>query len=318
MQTILGANGIIANELAKELYRSFTKEIRLVSRNPKRVNDTDELFPANLLDSTQTANAVKGSEIVYFTVGLPYNSKVWAEQWPIVMRNAIDACKVHNAKLVFFDNVYMYGRVKGVMTEETPFNAISVKGKVRGAITQMLLDEIKNQKITAMVCRAPEFYGPRNTKSGTNSTIFYNIKKGRKPQVLVNDSTLRTLIYSPDAARATALLGNTPDAYNQTWHLPCDTNRLTAKQFVALCSKVKGEELNYTIIKKWMIRMSGLFNPFIKEVVELMYQWEQDYIFDCSKFNARFPNFKVTSLNDGVKEVIGEYKSTSPRREEAH
>ncbi len=308
MQTILGANGIIANELAKELYLNYTKEIRLVSRNPKKINETDELFSADLLDNMQTLNAVKGSEIVYFTAGLPYNSKIWAEQWPIIMRNVIDACKAHNAKLVFFDNVYMYGQVKGTMTEETPFNAISIKGKVRGKITQMLLDEIKNKTINAMICRAPEFYGPRNTKSGTNSTIFYNVKKGKKVQVLVNDSTLRTLIYSPDAARATALLGNTPDAYNQTWHLPCDTNRLTTKQFVTLCSTIKGEELNYTIIKKWMIRMSGLFNPFIKEVVELMYQWEQDYIFDCSKFNVRFPNFKVTSLKDGIKEILSEYK----------
>jgi len=308
MQTILGANGIIATELAKELYTHYTKDIRLVSRNPKKVNDTDELFSANLLDTGQTANAVKGSEIVYLVAGIPYHSKVWQERWPIVMRNVIDACETHHAKLVFFDNVYMYGQVKGAMTEETPFNAISIKGRARGRITQMLLDEIKNKKITAMICRAPEFYGPRNTKSGTNSTIFENIKKGKKLQVLVSDSTLRTLIYSPDAARATALLGNAPDAYNQTWHLPCDTNRITIKQFIAQCSAIKGEELKYIILNKWMIRMVGLFNPFVKEIIELMYQWEQDYIFDCSKFNNHFPEFKTTALSDGIKEIVGESK----------
>lgn len=308
MQTILGANGIIANELAKELHSKYTKEIRLVSRNPKKINDTDELFSADLLDSVQTANAVKGSDIVYITAGLPYISNVWKEQWPIVMQNAIDACKLHHAKLVFFDNVYMYGQVKGTMTEETPFNAISIKGKVRARIAQMLLDEIKSNQITAMICRAPEFYGPRNTKSGTNSTIFYNIKKGKTLQVLIKDSTLRTLIYAPDAAKATALLGNTPDAYNQTWHLPCDPKRLTAKQFIALCSTITGKELKYTIIKKWMMRMSGLFNPIIKEIIELTYQWEQDYIFDFSKFNARFPEFKATTLSDGIREIISENK----------
>lgn len=306
MQTILGANGIIATEIAKELYLKYTKEIRLVSRNPIKVNEFDELFSANLLDASQTSNAIKGSEIVYMTPGLPYISKVWKDQWPIVMRNVIDACKTHNANLVFFDNVYMYGQVKGVMTEDTPFNAQSVKGKVRGVIAQMLLDEINSHQITAMICRAPEFYGPRNTKSGTNATIFDNIKKGKKLQVLVSDSTLRTLIYSPDAGKAAALLGNTPDAYNQTWHLPCDTNRLTTKQFIALCSSIKGEELKYTVLGKGMVKFVGLFNSFVKEVVELLYQWEQDYIFDCSKFNTRFPNFKVTSLNDGTKEILRE------------
>lgn len=307
MQTILGANGIIANELAKELYLNYTKDIRLVSRNPKKINESDELFSADLLDANQTANAVKGSEIVYMVVGLPYVSKIWQEQWPIIMRNVIDACKTHNAKLVFFDNVYMYGRVKGTMTEETPFNAESVKGKVRGKIAQMLLDEIGKRQITAMICRAPEFYGPRNTKSGTNSTIFYNIKKGKKLQVLINDSTLRTLIYAPDAARATALLGNTIDVYNQTWHLPCDTNRLTTKQFIDLCSEIVGRKLKYTILSKVVVKIGGLFNPFVKEVYELLYQWEQDYIFDCSKFNSRFPNFETTQLSTGIKAIIKEF-----------
>ncbi|MES2797420.1 MAG: NAD-dependent epimerase/dehydratase family protein [Bacteroidota bacterium] len=306
MQTILGAGGIIANELAIELHKNYTKNIRLVGRNPKKVNETDELFKADLLNGQQTIEAVKGSEIVYFTAGLPYNSKIWHDQWPIMMQNVIEACKFHQAKLVFFDNVYMYGQVVGTMTEETPFNTKSIKGKVRGKIAQMLLDEIKSNQITAMICRAPEFYGPKNTLSGTNATIFDNIKKGKKLQVLVKDSTLRTIIFTPDAGRATALLGNTADAYNQTWHLPCDTNRLTTKEFIALCSELKSQELKYTVMKPWLIKIVGLFVPYIKEVVELLYQWDQDYIFDCSKFNKRFPEFKVTSLKEGITEILNE------------
>ena len=229
MQTILGANGIIAIEIAKELHKNYTKDIRLVSRNPKKVNDSDELHSADLMDKLACDEAVKGSKIVYMTVGLPYKSTIWKKQWPIVIRNIIDACKNHEAKLVFFDNVYMYGQVDGTMTEETPFNAISIKGKARAEIANMVLDEIKNNTLTAMICRAPEFYGPRNTMSGTNALVFENIKKGKKPQTLLSDSTLRTLIYTPDAGKATALLGNTPDAFGQSWHLPCDTDRKTTK-----------------------------------------------------------------------------------------
>ena len=110
MQTILGANGIIAVELAKELYQNYTTNIRLVSRNPQKVNDTDELVSADLLNADATDRAVAGSEIVYLTAGLPYNARIWQEQWQVVMQNVINACKKHGAKLVFFDNVYMYGR----------------------------------------------------------------------------------------------------------------------------------------------------------------------------------------------------------------
>ncbi len=308
MQTILGANGIIATELAKELYKSFTKDIRLVSRNPKKVNKTDQLFSADLLNKDKCDEAIKGSEIVYMTVGLPYNSTIWKEKWPILMHNIIDACKHYNAKLVFFDNVYMYGEVMTMMTEETPFNPISIKGNVREEIATMVLNEIKNKSITAMICRAPEFYGPSNTQSGTNATIFENIKKKKKLQVLVKDSTIRTLIYTPDAGKATALLGNTPDAYDQTWHLPCDTNRKTAKEFIEICSTVYGSKLDYMILNKWMIKIFGLFNSNVKEIVELLYQFDRDYIFDCSKFKKRFPDFKITSIEKGITKVISEIK----------
>lgn len=310
MQTILGANGIIATELAKELHKSFTTQIRLVSRTPKKVNETDELVVADLLNAAQTEDAVKGSEIVYLTAGLPYNSKIWQEQWPVVMRNVIDACKKHHTKLVFFDNLYMYGQVHGTMTESTPFNTISKKGLARAKIADMLLEEIKNKTLTAMICRAPEFYGPRNTLSGTNATIFDNIKKHKKLQVLINENTLRTLIYTPDAGRATALLGNTNDAYNQTWHLPCDTNRLTTKQFIELCSSINGTQYKYSVLNKVMISILALFIPMLKELKELLYQWEQDYIFDCTKFNNRFPDFKTTLLADGIAEILNELKQS--------
>jgi len=107
MQTISGANGTIGSVLAKKL-KNYTNQIRLVSRNPKKVNETDELFRADLSVSSQVEKAVEGSEVVYLVVGFDYKLKVWQDKWPRLMRATIDACIQHDAKLVFFDNVYMY------------------------------------------------------------------------------------------------------------------------------------------------------------------------------------------------------------------
>ena len=112
MHTILGANGVIARELSRALATNKS-EIRQVSRNPRKVNPTDETCVADLLDAQATTNAVAGSEVVYLVAGLKYNISIWQEQWPRVMRNVIDACVQHGASLVFFDNVYAYGWVKG-------------------------------------------------------------------------------------------------------------------------------------------------------------------------------------------------------------
>ena len=308
MQTILGANGIIATELAKELYTRFTKDIKLVSRHPHKVNSSDVLFAADFLNGVQTELAVKGSDIVYLTVGLPVNWKIAATQWPVIMQNVIDACLKQKAKLVFFDNTYMYGTSDGIITEVTPFLSKGKKGKVRGQITTMLNEAIQNSDLIAMICRAPEFYGPRNTKSITNTLFFETLKNSKKIKVLLRDDTLRTLIYTPDAAKAMALLGNTPDAYHQTWHLPCDNNLLTSKHFIQLMSEIYGKKLTYIVLKKWMIRLISLFNSGMREIIELLYRYKTDYIFDSSKFNRRFPDYKITTYQEGISEIIKEIK----------
>ncbi|MGO4921245.1 NAD-dependent epimerase/dehydratase family protein [Maribacter spongiicola] len=306
MQTILGANGQIAIELAKELKKKYTSNIRLVSRNPKKVNDTDTLFSANLLDKHKTEEAVKGSEIAYLTVGLPMNTKMWVDQFPIMMRNVIDACKKHHTKLVFFDNTYMYAQNETPLTEESEFAPVGQKGKVRAEITTMLLDEMAANNLEVVICRAPEFYGPGKTQSITNAIIFDNIKQGKKLKVFISDATLRTLIWTPDASKAMALIGNTPDTYNQTWHLPCDDSRLTYKQFIALTSDVYGKSFPYSVVPKIVFKIGGVFKTQMKELQELLPRYKSDNIFVSTKFKNRFPDFAVTTYREGIEQIKNE------------
>lgn len=306
MQTILGANGQIAEELAKELKRNYTADIRLVSRNPKKVNDTDTLFAANLLDGNQADEAVKGSDIAYFTLGLPMDSKMWEEQFPLIMQNVIKACKKHGTKLVFFDNTYMYPQNDTLLTEKSAFAPVGRKGEVRKNIADMLLQEMERGEIEAVICRAPEFYGPGKTQSITNTFIFDAIKADKKLKVPLSDHKLRSLIWTPDASRATALIGNTPDAYGQTWHLPIDDNRMTYQQFVKLASAVYGKELNYTVIPRFIFKIGAIFSKRAKELQELLPRYAHNNIFDVSKFKNRFPEFKITTYKEGITQINAE------------
>lgn len=307
MQTILGANGVIANNLAKELPK-YNDQIRLVSRNPKKVHQTDEVFSADLLNEAQTDKAVAGSAIVYLTAGLPYTVKVWREQWPVVMNNVIAACEKHNARLVFFSNVYPYGRVNGWMTEETPFNPCSKKGEIRAQIEETLLSEVKKGSLTAMIVRGADFYGPYTPLSFVDAILFKNFAAGKKGQWMLNDTTKHSFTYTPDAGKAMAILGNSPSAYNQVWHAPTDRNVLTGKQFIELTANEFGVKPNYTVLKKWMIQMAGLFDTNIKEAVEMLYQSEIDYLFDSSKFEKAF-QFTPTSYQNGIAATVKALKS---------
>jgi nucleoside-diphosphate-sugar epimerase len=302
MQTILGAGGIIGIELAKSLPQ-YTDRIRLVSRNPKKVNPADEIVSANLVDAEQTMKAVQGSEVVYLTVGLPYSIKTWQSQWPMIMKNVIDACEKHNAKLVFFDNVYSYGRVNGWMTENTVMNPSSKKGEVRKKIADMVLDEVNRGNLKAIIARAADFYGPNTPLSFVNVMVFDNFKKGKKAQWLINDKVKHSLTYTPDAGKATAILGNTESAYNQVWHLPTDRNALTGKEFIEKVAKKFGLSPRYMVLPRWMVQMVGLVNGIVRESVEMLYQNDSDYLFDSSKFDKAF-DFKATSYSQGIRETV--------------
>ncbi len=303
MQTILGANGQIGEELARALKRNFTSDIRIVSRGAKKVNDTDEVFSADLSIREKAIEAVEGSEIAYFTLGLPISSDLWEKQFPLIVRNVIDACKINRTKLVFFDNTYMYPQDDRVLTEETTFDPVGRKGKVRREMAEMVLKEMQSGELEAVICRAPEFYGPGKTQSITNTLIFNNIKEGKKLKVPLSDAKMRSLIWTPDASNATALIGNTPDAFGQTWHLPVDESHPTYKQFIGLASEVYGKQLKYSVVPKFIFKIGAMFNKSVKELQELLPRYEHNNVFDDSKFRKRFPDFEVTTYRKGMEQI---------------
>lgn len=304
MQTVLGAGGQIAEELTRELHRSHTHDIRLVSRNPRKVNDSDQLVSADLMDAEATKAAVAGSDIVYLTVGLPMDSGLWEQKFPTMMANTIAACQKHDSKLVFFDNTYMYPRTAQPQTEDTAFEPVGRKATVRAQIAMTLLTEMDAGRIEAVICRAPEFYGPGKTQSLTNSAIFNRITAGKRPLVPLNAHTQRSLIWTPDASQAMALIGNTPDAFGQTWHLPIDQHRLDYRQMIDIASEITGRRIGYTTVPRWAFRVGGLLNPAVKEVEELLPRYRQDNIFDSSKFASRFPDFAITSYREGINRIL--------------
>lgn len=302
MITILGANGAIANQLAEYLLNQ-NKLVRLVSRNPKPLNKGEVLVKADLLDFNQVKLAVAGSKLVYLTAGLRYVSSVWQKEWPLLMENVVRACQKENARLVFFDNVYAYGRVEGIMTESSPYNPCSKKGEVRAKIASFLQSEMGEQQLIA---RAADFIGI-TPMSFLSIMVFERLAKGSSAQWMLNPNMPHTYTYIPDTGKALSLLGETPENFGQVWHLPSDPNPITGSEVVKIAAQTLQVNPKITVIPKPMLKVLGLFVPVIRESYEMLYQLESPYYFSSEKFKNSFGDL-ATPIHQAIQATAMAYR----------
>jgi nucleoside-diphosphate-sugar epimerase len=305
MIVILGAGGPIANELSAVLTANGTP-FRLVGRHPKPLPGAVTMA-ADLVDREQAIRAVDGASVVHLLVGLRYDLAVWRDQWPRMMANVIAACERAQAKLIFFDNVYMYGRVDGRMTESTPNHPCSEKGKVRAGVAAMLIDAVEAGRLTAMIARSADFHGP-NAKSGVpNLLVLEPFSRGRRASWFVNEEVPHSLTFTPDAARGLVMLAGRDSAWNQLWHLPTAPDPPTGREFIEMAADAFRVAPRFRVLSRWMIAAAGLFNREARESIEMLYQNQFPYVFDSSKFAREF-GFAGTPYREAIGIAADSYK----------
>jgi len=303
---ILGAGGAVSRVLIDELL-SKGEKIKMVSRSGFGMKGT-ESARANLIDFEETNNAIEESSTVYLTAGLAYNLRVWKESWPKIMQNAITACKAKNARLIFFDNVYLYGKVDGIMTEDSPINPCSKKGEVRADIAGYLMSEMKDGNIKAIIARAADFYGPYSDRTSLPFIfVFDRMANGRKAQWLINDKVKHSYTYTGDCGKTLYLLATTESAYDQVWHLPTASPPLTGEEFIAIAARILGVSPSRSLLSAWKIKLAGIFDKQSREVHEMLYQNKYDYVFGSSKFE-KFFDFTPTPYEKGLEETINHFR----------
>ncbi len=301
MHIILGAGGPVANALTRQLIDNH-QPVTLVSRRPSKFSGNNvKWLKVDLLNAAEVLAATQGATVIYLCAGLVYDKDVWKQQWPVIMQNVINAAKQSNARLIFFDNVYMYGLVNGRMTEDTPYNPISVKGEVRAKTVITLMDEVNAGNLNASILRGADFYGAESMNSFFDMMVLDKYAKGDKAQWIGDARTRHTFTYVPDAGKAMYLLGQSPESDNQIWHAP-SAPAITGKQFIELAADVFGVEPRYGQINKFMLWMAGLFNKVIMGTVEMYYQYDHDYVFDSTKFEKAF-NVRPTSYRNGIQHL---------------
>jgi nucleoside-diphosphate-sugar epimerase len=301
LHTIIGGYGTIGKKVAVELVK-MNIPVRIASRNPRIINKDDEVAVVDVFNELSVQNGIRGTSVVYLILGLPYKSKIWLDGFPKAVQNVINACKKEGAKLVYFDNVYMYGCVDGWMNENSLNNPSSVKGKARHIAADLILDAVNKKELDAMICRSADFYGDY-PNFDVIKQIALKLVNGKKAQLLISAEKKHSLTYIPDAAKAVAYLGQQNTAYNQIWHMPTDPNVLTGKELVGLIAEVLQVKPSYQVVPKGVLKFISFFNNPLRELLKLSYQWEKDYLFSSQKIEESY-GIKATTYRNGIREHL--------------
>ncbi|WP_411700613.1 NAD-dependent epimerase/dehydratase family protein [Conyzicola sp.] len=299
---VLGGNGIIGRETVRALVEHGEAPAS-VGRRASTAQGVRSVI-GDLLDPAAVSLALRGAEVAYLTAGLPYSSRVWAEQWPIVIRNAIDAAVEHGTHLVYFDNVYAYGLVDGAMTEQTAIDPCSKKGRVRASALQTLA-AASDRGLDVTTVRSADFYGPGATTSVFNSFALDKIAAGKTGTWLFDADQPHSLTYTPDIGDALALVGRTHEARGGTWHVPT-APALTGRQYIELAGGRAG------VMGNTMMRIGSLFNSAARETLEMAYQYTAPYVFDSRAFETTF-GVAATPVARGIEASLAAARPTAQR-----
>ena len=305
VHTVLGANGAVGQAVINAL-----KEKGVIVKGVSRNGQIEGVITANadLLDAQQTMQVVEGSGVVYLCIGLPYRTRVWATQWEAVMQNVIEACAAYQATLVFLDNIYLYKAPLPVpFDEDTLQQPPSEKGKARKRTTDLMLKAMQEGKIQGVIGRAADFYGPNAVNSPFYISFLERMLEGKSPQALSNPEMKHTYANVVDVGRGLVALAEHEDCYGKAWHLPVGETT-TINEMLALFNAELKSEYKLQVLPKVMRKLLSLFIPPLKEISEMMYQFEADYVMSFERFQNRFPDFKVTPYREGVKQMIDSFK----------
>ncbi len=302
---VIFGTGPVGMAIMEALRQQGIAHIRMVNRSGKATLPTDiELVTGDATVTAFTRQVSASAAVVYNAVNPPYHQ--WPELFPALQAGVLAGATAAGAKLVVMDNLYMYGHTGGQpMTETTPHAAHTRKGKVRAHMADDLMAAHRSGQVQVVVGRASDFFGPRGLQSAMGDRVFYAALAGKPASVLGNPDLPHTYSYLPDIGRALALLGQNEAAFGHVWHLPV-AESLTTRQFIELIYAEMGTQARLSVPPRFAVKLLSFVNPVIREVYEMLYEFEEPFVLDDSKFKQAF-DFQPTPLREAIQTTIAWY-----------
>ena len=274
--------------------------VRLATKGGRDVIVAQRKAPANLpagahfraadiLDAAAVMAAAQGANQIVVAIGFPYDGRVWRESWPKAIANILAAAEATRGRVVFVDNLYMYGPQTEPLREDMALTDYGAKPAGRAGVTRQWMAAVAAGRVKFAALRAPDFYGPGvGAMSMFGDLGFGALAKGKSATLIIPPDQLHEFAYVPDIGRAVVTLLDAPDdAFGQAWHVP-SAPITTARKILELGAAALGVKPRITAIPMWALPVLGLVMPALKGFIEMKFAWDRPYRVDHQKFAKRF------------------------------
>jgi len=309
---VLGT-GAIGRAIAEELLRRG-ESVRMVNRSGRmdEIPAAVEVVASDLYDPARVREVTRGAQVVYQSAQPHYYE--WPEKFPPLQKSIIDGLTGSTVKLVIVENLYMYGETDGkALTEDMPYHAQTRKGRVRAEMSEAALTAHRAGKVRVTIGRGSDYFGPWGTDTSMGGLVFYPLLRGKVAQIGGSANAPHTHTYIPDFGRALVILGERDEADGLAWHVPNDMPRITQGELINMIAEEAGVTPRIQTVGKGMMSLVGMFIKEAKEAVEMLYEFEQPFVVDSSKFEKTF-GMKATPMREAIKETVAWFKSHPEKR----
>lgn len=311
LHIVFGATGAYGYAVVNKLLENRLN-VRAVARNvekaKKMFSKEVEIAYADILNEEEVITACKGASAIYLGNNFPYRK--WKSNFMQSLSNILKGCRETKPLIVFPGNVYGYGKFQRLPIDEShPLGASSMKGILRNAMEAMLMDYHRKGKISVVIPRFADFYGP-NVVNDLYGRILRDAINGKPTLWPANADVPHNLTYIGDAAEATLLLVRNSNSYVKSYHVSGEA--IMARKFIKGVYEAAGTSMGLKILSRRFLAVAGLFNSNARELIELLYEYSDPYILDDSKFRAEFPSFEHTPYETGIRKTI-DWFNENPR-----
>ena len=255
-------------------------------REPPDLPKGATFAPADALDRDTVVKAVREAGQFVVAIGFPYSGVLWREVWPKAIANFVAACKATGARMVFIDNLYMYGPQTRPLVETMPLSDAGLKPAARSAATRVWMAAAAAGEARVAALRAPDFYGPGVGNSFLGDTSIGKLAKRKAAVFIGSPDVPHDYAYVPDIARATTTLLAAPNsAFGQAWHMPC-APILTTRDILQIAADALDVKLRISAMPAWMLGPSAIFSPLLRELKEMRFQWDRPYQVDAEPIRS--------------------------------